>query len=166
MTKPDLVSNTSPLLYLGRLGQINLLPALFETVTVPHQVVIELDAGRLLRPDTIDPRTFTWITIVAVPQTTIDNLPVNQLGQGERAAIAYAHLSPGLTVALDDRQARLLAEQLALRIVGTLGILLKAKQAGLIPAIRPLLDAVQNEGFRMDKALHHQVLNLANETPS
>jgi predicted nucleic acid-binding protein len=163
VAKPYLISNTSPLLYLGRLGQAHLLSTLFEKVYIPQQIVLELDAGRLLRSDTIDPRIFPWITIVTVTQSAIDNLPVNRLGQGERAVIAYAQLHSGYIIALDDRQARLLAAQLQIPLIGTLGILLKAKRVGLIPSVRPLLDAVQREGFRMDEALYNQALKLANE---
>ncbi len=59
--------------------------------------------------------------------------------------------------------ALLLGEQLQLPLIGTLRILLKAKRAGLISAVRPLLDAVQQERFRMGPALYDEVLNLAEE---
>ena len=112
MDKLALVSNTSPLLYLGRIEQLHLLPALFAPVYVPEPVILELDAGRLLRADTIDPRALTWSTPVPVAQSTLDRLPSNRLGLGERAVLAYASTQPGCVVALDDRQARLLALQL------------------------------------------------------
>jgi hypothetical protein len=54
--KCAIVCDTTALLYLGRIGQIDLLSALFSSVCVPEQVMLELDIGRLLRPDTIDPR--------------------------------------------------------------------------------------------------------------
>ncbi|MCZ6676054.1 MAG: hypothetical protein O7E52_02265 [Candidatus Poribacteria bacterium] len=63
MSKSDLVCDTSLLLYLDHIGQVHLLPALFESISVPETVVMELDAGRLLRPDTIDPRTLDWTTV-------------------------------------------------------------------------------------------------------
>lgn len=49
MPNPRVVSDTSPLLYLGRIGQLELLPRLFSEVCVPEQVALELDAGRLIR---------------------------------------------------------------------------------------------------------------------
>ena len=110
MPKPALVSNTSPLLYLGRIEQAHLLPTLFDPVFVPEPVLLELDAGRLLRPDTIDPRGLEWVTQVTITQSAIDHLPPNRLGPGERAVIAYARVQPGCVVGLDDRQARLLAQ--------------------------------------------------------
>lgn len=62
---PDLpvISNTSPLLYLGRIGQLELLPQLFSPVCVPEQVALEPDAGRLIRSDIPDPRQLPWISL-------------------------------------------------------------------------------------------------------
>ena len=163
MPKASLVSNTSPLLYLGRIGYLNLLPGLFETVLVPKQVALELDAGRLIRRDTIDPRSLDWIRLVAVPQSELDTLPENWLGLGEQAVIAYARKHRHATVALDDLQARLYARSLGLIVVGIVGILLRAKQANLVPAVHPLLDALHREGFYLHDAVHAEALRLAGE---
>lgn len=59
MSKRPVVCDTTVLLYLGRIGQIDLLPALFTPVYVPEPVLLELDMGRLLRGDTVNPRDFT-----------------------------------------------------------------------------------------------------------
>jgi len=55
--KHVIVCDTTVLLYLGRIGQSDLLPTLFSSVYVPEQVLLELDMGRLLHPDTINPRS-------------------------------------------------------------------------------------------------------------
>jgi predicted nucleic acid-binding protein len=56
-----------------------------------------------------------------------------------------------------------LAERVGLKAVGTLGILLLAKQRGLIPIVQPLLDKAVDQGFRLGRALYHEVLRLAGE---
>jgi hypothetical protein len=66
--------------------------------------------------------------------------------------MAYALHNGQLQVALDDRQARRLAQRLRLPIVGLVGILLKAKQAGLLPTIQPQLDAARSQGFYLRPA--------------
>jgi predicted nucleic acid-binding protein len=104
------VCDTTIPLYLGRIGQIDLLPSLFAPVYVPEQVKLELAMGRLLRPDTIDPRSLDWVELVSVPQVLIDSLPPNRLGAGERAVIAYANTHRGCVAGLDDLRARQLAE--------------------------------------------------------
>jgi predicted nucleic acid-binding protein len=162
---PDLpvVSDTSPLLYLGRIRQLELLPQLFARVYLPEQVALELDAGRLVRSDTFDPRQFPWAEPVSVTPAMIAALPSNTLGLGERAMLAYAMANGNMIVALDDRRARLLAQQLTLRIVGLVGILIKAKAAGIMPAVKPCLDVARAQEFYLHPATYQQALFLAGE---
>ena len=163
MPEQPLVCDTTVLLYLGRISQADLLPALFTPVYVPEPVMLELDMGRLLRPDTFNPQDCAWAAPVTVPQDAIDVLPPNRLGAGERAVVAYAHAHQGCIAGLDDLQARRLAEGLGLAVVGTLGVLLRAKRAGLLSIVRPLLDALNAQGFRLDSNLYQDVLGLAGE---
>ena len=165
MSERALVCDTTILLYLGRIGQIDLLPALFAPVYVPEQVTLELDMGRLLRPNIINPRSFAWADLVSVSQVLIDSLPPNRLGTGERAVIAYAQAHQGDVAGLDDLRARQVAEGIGLKVTGMLGILLHAKESGLIPAVKPLVDDVTAQGFRLSPELYRDVLGLADETP-
>lgn len=162
--KSPLICDTSVLLYLGRIEQADVLPALFAPIYVPEAVALELDMGRLLRSDTFDPRTHPWANLIPVPITTLQALPPNRLGSGERAVIACALVQRAAIAGLDDRQARELAESLGLHVAGTLGILLRAHQAGLIPQVRPLLNALVSRGFRLSAALYNDVLRLSGET--
>jgi predicted nucleic acid-binding protein len=82
---------------------------------------------------------------------------------GEKAVIAFAQTQRCDVVGLDDSQARTLTTQLGLEVIGTLGILMLAKRRGLIPGVRPLLDAVVDQGFRLDQDLYRDVLKLAGE---
>lgn len=163
MSQQSIVSDTSLLLYLGRIGKLDVVPLLYREVCVPEKVVQELDAGRLLRGDTIDPRVLDWITVVPVSQEDIDALPSNQLGIGEQSVIAYAKIHAGYVVGLDDRLARFFAEQLGINVVGMIGVLLKAKRAGLISSLCPVLESARNQGFRISKELYQEALLLAGE---
>ena len=106
MGKESIACDTSLLLYLGRIRKTNVLPALYEEVSVPEKVALELDAGRLLRSDTIDPRLLDWANVVPVSERDILALPHNQLGIGERSVIAYTRINPDYVAGLDDRPAR------------------------------------------------------------
>jgi uncharacterized protein len=163
---PDRVfcCDTSILLYLGRIGQLPLLPSLFDAVVAPGQVVLELDMGRLLQPSIADPRQFDWISVVNVSEDEIASLPPNRLGAGERSVIAYARRYAGCAVGLDDRLARLLAEQLGLEVIGLAGLLLKSKKVGLIPFVKPKLDQLLAVGFRLNDAVYREALTLAGES--
>ena len=138
MAKLALVCDTTVLLYLNRIGLTHLLPALFEPVYIPQTVLLELDMGRLTRSDTIDPRSLRWPHIVHVPDNSIDSLPPNHLGRDERAVIACAHTC-GIDIAgLDELKARQLAKEMNLTVIGTLGVLLRAKRSALISEIPSL----------------------------
>ncbi len=163
MSERPLVGDTTVLLYLNRIGQLHLLRALFAPVCVLDLVRLELDMGRLLRPDTVDPRRPGWISTVSVSQDEMDALPPNRLGEGERAVIAYAMSHEGYLAGLDDRQARTLAEAVGLKVVGIVGILFRAKGVGLVPTVRPQLDALRLAGFRITEDLYQGSLQLAGE---
>ncbi|PDV99962.1 hypothetical protein A9Q02_11040 [Candidatus Chloroploca asiatica] len=158
-----MVCDTTLLLYLDRIGQIGLLHALFEPVYVPELVCLELDMGRLMRPDTINPGKFNWMLAVSVDHSEQAALPPNRLGPGEQAVIAYARSHVGYVAGLDDRQARLFAERLEVSVVGVIGILIRAKKAGLIVAVQPLLDDLQRCGFHLALDLYEETLKLAGE---
>jgi predicted nucleic acid-binding protein len=165
VSKQPLVCDTTIPLYLGRIGQIDLLPALYAPIYIPEQVCLELDMGRLLRPDTINPRSLVWVELVPVSQALIDSLPPNRLGTGERAVIAHAQAHRGYVAGMDDLRARQLAEAIGLKVTGTLGILLRAKQAGLVSTLEPLVNDITAQGFHLSPELHRDVLGLAGETP-
>lgn len=163
MDKESLVYDTSVLLYLGRIGKADLLSSLYKQVCVPGQVLAELDAGRLLRGDTIDPRRSDWATVVSVSQEDMDSLPENHLGIGERSVIAYSVKHAGCVAGLDDRMARVFAESLGVKVSGMIATLLKAKQEGLTASVSPLLEAARNEGFRISTKLYREAVRLAGE---
>jgi len=67
---------------------------------------------------------------------------------------------------LDDKKARRIARQIGLQVIGTVGVLLRAKREGVIAAIQPILAALQEAGFRMSDGLYAETLRLAGEDPS
>ena len=66
-------------------------------------------------------------------------------------------------VILDDLDARQFGRSLGLEIVGTGAVLYKAKLNGLIPAVRPVLDALLATGFRLSPRLYRTLLGAAGE---
>ena len=67
-------------------------------------------------------------------------------------------------VLIDERRGRLIASRLNLRYTGILGILVEAKNKGLIIKVKTLLDALINEaGFWVSEPLYKSVLQLVDE---
>jgi predicted nucleic acid-binding protein len=82
-------------------------------------------------------------------------------GPGETQVLALEE--PKSLVIVDDRLAREAARLRGLRVTGTAGVLLKAKQQGHIPAVRPLLDRLGALQFRLSDTVRDHILRLAEE---
>ena len=158
-----IICDTSVWLYTGRVGHIDLLSHLYSPVYATEAVCLELDAGRMIRADTPDVRELPWVHVVQPNSQAYATLPVNRLGPGEQSVLAYAHAQQLNVVGLDDRQARDLAQRMGLRALGTIGLFLKAKEAGLVPSVRSLLVALQKEGFYIGQGLIEYALHRAQE---
>jgi predicted nucleic acid-binding protein len=85
------------------------------------------------------------------------------LGSGESQTVSLALELKADLVILDDRPARRLAFGLGLPVVGTVGILLRAKQTGFITAVRPLLENLLEVGFRLSPVIRDKALTDAGE---
>jgi len=88
---------------------------------------------------------------------------VADLGPGETEVLMLALESPDAIVVLDDGLARHMAEMLHLPLTGTLGLLLDAKRAGLIPAVGSVLAQLQALRFRLAPHTRAAVLAMAGE---
>jgi predicted nucleic acid-binding protein len=88
---------------------------------------------------------------------------VARLGDGEKEVLALGLELPGALLLLDDRQARRHARILNLEISGTVGVLLLAKERGILEAVRPVLDRLQGSGFRLDLRTRQKALEIARE---
>lgn len=156
------ISNTSPLFYLHRLRQLDLLQKLYSRLLVPEAVVDELQAGRDQGEDIPEVTNYDWIEVRAVRMPAVVTL-ITDLGAGEAQVLALALELPGSLVLLDDRVARAVANMRNIRMTGTAGVLLKAKQEGHIPAVAPLLERLLQLDFRLSNAVQGSILKLAQE---
>ena len=150
MVKITAVVDSACLIGLERIGHLDLLPALLEPVMAPPAVGLEF--GPL--PPWMIVRAPVDVGMVAALRLVVD------AGESEAIALAY---ETGTRILLDDRKAREAARRLGVPVTGTVGLLLKAKQSAVIPAIRPLLDALDTNQFRIGEALRSEALRLAGE---
>jgi len=159
---PEVIVDTSPLQYLHQLGLLDLLPDLYGEILIPESVVREIAAGRALGVALPELNTLPWIKVRRVAGLAVLPL-VSDLGAGEREVLALALEADQPLVVLDDALARRVAGRLDLALTGTLGLLLKAKQAGRIARLEPLLDRLEALNFRLDPDTRLSVLRLAGE---
>jgi hypothetical protein len=132
---PKAVSNTSPLLYLHRIGGIEWLPKWFDEVWIPDAVRNELLAGKERGYDVSNPDEFKWLKILN-PKSMPSEWLALDLGAGEFAAMALALENRDSVVLLDDMLARRTAQAAGLQVWGTLKVLLEAKSNGLVDKYR------------------------------
>ncbi|MBW1918487.1 MAG: DUF3368 domain-containing protein [Deltaproteobacteria bacterium] len=159
---PEIICNTSPLQYLHQIGLLQLLPKMVGRIIIPAAVQEELDQGRRLGIDLPDIDTLPWLAIRQ--PLSVAALPlVTDLGPGETQVLALALETPDTVALIDDALARRIAETLGIKLTGTLGVLLSAKRAGLLPAVAPFLDHLQELRFRVSPATRSAVLKLAGE---
>lgn len=162
MPEHDTVCNTSPLLYLHLIGQLGLLLELYGEVFIPPAVKAELQAGAARGVDVPQITAFPWLRVM--PVASAASIPlVMDLGQGEAEVIALGLENPDSRLILDDMLARRIAHLQKLRFTGTVGVIVKAKQTGLIPAVWPIVVALREAGLWLSDDVVAEVLRQAGE---
>jgi uncharacterized protein len=151
------VCNASPLIGFERLGRLDLLQSLVIRLWIPLAVQTEVFGQRSL------PR---WIDVRPLTEPALSHMLSPRLGAGEREAVALAVEIGDCILLLDDLTARRAAQSLQIRVSGTVGLLVQAKQRGLIPQLRPLLDSLRSFDFRISPRLYELALQQVNETIS
>ena len=148
--KEPVVTDSTCLIGLERIGHLDLLPALFEPVIAPPGVHQEFGVP------------LPWLQMETPSDTVLIAALKILVDDGEAEAIALAS-ARGHRIILDDRQARSVAKQLHLPIIGTIGVLLRAKRARLIVVLKPVLNDLEDSGFYVTDALKEEALQLAGE---
>lgn len=157
------VSNSSPLITLATIGKLGLLEALFKDIAIPQAVYDEVVALGSGEPGSAETSAATWIRIHQVRDDLAVNLLRETLGAGESEAIVLAQELKARYVLIDDALARRKASHIGLHVTGTVGVLLIAKAAGLIPDVKTVLDELRQTDFRMSERVYQEVLSKAGE---
>jgi uncharacterized protein len=160
-TDRPVVSNTTPLINLAGVGLLDLLPHIYGTITISPVVQEEYEAGMRSGEPLLD--QLPWLRIVEF--APFDAILPHNLDRGEAATIRLALAVRASAVLLDEQLARRVAVAHSLPIVGTLGVLLVARQTNLIPALRPVIDQMIAQGRRISPTLRATIIRAAGEEP-
>ncbi|MGH1433593.1 MAG: DUF3368 domain-containing protein [Lewinella sp.] len=140
------ISDASCLIALEDIGELRILHGLFSQVVVTDIVREEIQA-----------ELPSWIKVSKDYEARELEILKLELDMGEASAIALALKNPGSRIILDERKGRKVAKRLGLKVIGTLGLIVKAKQKGIIPSGKEVLNKLENHGFwlsqRMKKSL-------------
>ena len=158
-----IICNATPLINFASIGRLDILKSLFTEIVIPQAVYSETVAAGFPNSATIvNGIKAGWLKV-----KPLEEMPESiflELDAGEREAIALALSEQTTRVVLDERRARKVAQELKLNVIGTLGILILAKQNGIIPLVKPLLDAMMTEAqYWVNESLYHHVLQAVSE---
>lgn len=159
------ISDTTPLISLMKIESLDILEKMYKEIIVPKAVYDELIINMDYQSeiDIIQKCTFLQTKIVK------ENLSVSllqkqlKLDLGESEAIVLANSINADLIIIDERKARRIAKDIGLNVTGTLGILVEAKQRGLVKELKPLLDKLIKNEIRISKRLYQDILGLVNE---
>ena len=155
------VSNTTPIISLLKINQLEVLQELYKEIYVPNEVFQEVEAGKS-KNFYEDLSKLEWVNIVKIKDEVAVKSFID-LDAGEAEAIILASEINADLIILDEKLGRLYATNMGLRITGTIGVLIKAKQSGLLSNIRPLIDELINQGIWINEKLKHEVLKIVGE---
>lgn len=148
-----IISDTSCLILLEKIGELNLLHQLFGSVVITSAIAQEFNMDLPV-----------WLSVEDPENKQYQRILEASLDRGEASAIAFAIEHPGCLLIIDDYKGRKFAEKLGITITGSLGVIIEAKLSGHIPSIKPLLRKIQDTNFRLSDALKVRALDQANES--
>jgi len=158
------VSNSSPIMNLAVVGQLQILKQLYGKVCIPETVWQELSAIGSEQAWATEMQTSSWLEKRSVSDRSLVDLLMLELDSGESEAIALAIEIKADLLLLDERQARKVAYRLGLKFIGLLGVLVEAKRKGFIAAAKPIVDdMIVQAGFWVGTSLYNRVLREVGE---
>ena len=161
MPVKPVVVNSTPLVAFWSIGRLDILRALFGEIVIPAAVREEfLSTEKELRRQVLRDEAWIWVVKLENPNRTG---AFSNLDQGEAEVLALAEELGASLVLIDERKARRYAERLKLPLSGTLGVVLLAKEEGIVASAAPLLRSIQKAGLYLHEDLIAQVLKIAGE---
>lgn len=158
------ISDSSPLILFDRIGRLELLRSPFTEIVIPSAVQREGVTAGAGRPGSAIDGSAVWISVRAPEGLPSGARPFGPIGAGETEVIALAlERGRGMPVLMDDLAGRRAAQQRNLLVMGSGGVLVRAKDLGLVASVKPLLDALCAAGLYRSNTAYDRILELAFE---
>lgn len=146
------ISDTSCLILFHKIEELDILKKVYDNISTTPEIAKEFSE-----------QLPKWINIKSVKDKKYQEFLETQVDSGEASAIALAKEMDKPLLLLDDLKARKLANKLNLKFTGTLGVINKAKQIGVIDEIKPIIDKLLSTNFRISENIIHELLQINNE---
>jgi predicted nucleic acid-binding protein len=155
--------NTSPIIALSSIGYLYLLKDLYGDIIIPTAVYEEIGAKADSKAKYEVEASLGWISIVPIKNTIAKALYKSQLHDGEVEVMILGKELDADLIIIDDKNAKKHAKYLGFKMTGTLGVLIAAKEAGLISNLKPLLDELIINNIYLDHRIVEYCLKRAGE---
>lgn len=156
------VANASPLILLARADHFDLLRVASDEIIVPAAVAEELRRGGSKDKTVEAIAQAPWVTVVPITPVP-PAVQAWDLGPGESAVLAWAVAHQGCEAILDDLPARRCAAAIKVPVRGTLGIVLLAKERGIVALARPVIERLLQSGMYLSDDVVGRALSLVGE---
>jgi len=157
----DIISNATPLIAFARIEQLPLMRRIVQQVIIPHAVAKEISNYGAF--GAINLSQESWIHKEALRSEAQMRLLLPTLDRSEAEVIALALERQAKLVLIDELAGRKVAESLQLKVTGSVGLLIQAKQIGEIQAVKPLLTAMREAGIYFSQRFIDEVLRYVDE---
>lgn len=145
------VADSSCLIALARSGQLDVLRALFGQIIIPAAVYDEVVTQGAGRPGSVEVAQAEWIITKQIQDQLAVQALCLTLGRGESEAMVLAAETAARFLILDDWRARQSAIGMGLPVVGTLSLLQRATEKGLIADLESSLEKLRQAGFHFER---------------
>lgn len=156
------VSDSGPILSFARAGRLDILRQLFGEIIIPEAVFTEITIGGKGKPGSAEVESGVWIKRQQVGDRSMVNQLSAKLNLGEMEALALAAERDAVLL-IDEFEGRKEAERVRIEHFGSLRVLKEAKNRGIIPEIKPVLDALITAGTYISESLYQEFLRTSGE---
>ena len=157
------VSDTTAITHLAKIGALNILRQLYYEILIPQAVYSELCGVKRTQPGALHVLNASWIKVIPIKNKLIAKKLMRHLDLGESEAIALAIETNADILIIDEIAGRAVAKKCVNKIIGMIGVLLEAKKQGIISSVKPYLDQLRSTGFRMSIDLYNLSLKQTGE---
>lgn len=159
----SVIVNTTPLIALCHVGQLNLLKQMYGKIMIPYAVYTELSEKKeSICKKQVD-ASLNWIQVEKIDNQMAKSMFKTQLHDGEVEVMILAKEKNADIVIIDDANAKKYAKYLKLPVTGTLGILIKAKRQGYIGELKPIIQEMIEKNIYISEELMKLCLEQVNE---
>lgn len=162
------IVNSSPIIYLSKVGYLHLLKDLYLEITIPQAVYNEIIIRNDIASKSLK-ESLNWINVKQIKNIALKNKYPKKLHAGEVEVLVLAEETskPNLVI-IDDLDARKHASKLkslGVDLSGTMGILLEAKSHGFISQVKPIVLNLKGVNSYLSLPLINDTIIAAGETP-